>query len=511
MILACTTHEFVRRLSRRYLAVLAIVAVLVVVDQAIVQPLLQQANSIAPSINIAGRQRMISQRLTKIALAISGGYDLRDAAVQEAELQSALEQWTSEHSTLQNRYHVPDMNVTLRKQWDAMEPHYAAMVDATTQVISLLQESGSRASGEATTIDAANTLLQSESQFLPVMDEIVRLLEERAGASIARLQTIDMMIGVSILICLVILGWAVVRPATLTIRQQVRDLEDRVRERTRELRKTLTILQAEIVQREAAELKSQRLSTQLIHADRVMTMGHLTVGIAHELKQPLAAIANYAETCDILIEQQPRNEGMNQAHSLLSMAKSAANRAGVILRRMSNYVRPGETDAVPTDLHAIVHEIAELIRAELIASQTTLKLELARQRTMALVDPIQIQQVLINLLQNSLQAMRDHGSTDRCITISSVWSDTMVQLSVTDNGPGFTAGQIENAFSPFATTKADGLGIGLAICRSIIENHHGKIWIESPADGGAVIHLTLPQLTPHAASAERTNTDCLCC
>ena len=87
----------------------------------------------------------------------------------------------------------------------------------------------------------------------------------------------------------------------------------------------------------------------------------------------------------------------------------------------------------------------------------------------------------------------------------------MVQLSVTDNGPGFTAGQIENAFSPFSTTKADGLGIGLAICRSIIENHHGKIWIESPADGGAVIHLTLPQLTPHAASAERTNTDCLCC
>jgi C4-dicarboxylate-specific signal transduction histidine kinase len=513
-------HMVVRRLARRYLIVLAAVAGLVVVDQAVIQPMLIHVNAFAPAINVAGRQRMLSQRLTKASLALHNADEDSVRQRRLNELQKSLGQWTVEHDALKEG--DPQLGirairtVELGQQWQELQPHYAAMVAAASEIV--------RTNGESTSSGAASsataTLLKHEAQFLPIMDRIVKLMEDEAAKAVFWLRAFALAIAALVVVLLVGLGWFVVRPATRTIRIQVDELGSRVAERTAELAGALASLRREVDERETAELKNRRLSAQLTHAERVTTLGHLTAGLAHELNQPLAAISNYANACDVLMENVPQTGDLARIHELVIHVKRAALRAGQIVRRMRNFVRPNAANQENVALDSLAQEIVELCRSETTNAGAEIVLDLQAKNDVVIADPIQVQQVLVNLVQNSLQAMLASDSPCRRITIRTtdhshsndctVNTDELLQIDLLDTGPGFSFNDPGDAFAPFHTTKQDGLGIGLSICRSIIENHRGNIWITSRPKSGAQVSFTLPLVTPNAKRCQ-IEPNCLCC
>jgi C4-dicarboxylate-specific signal transduction histidine kinase len=352
-------------------------------------------------------------------------------------------------------------------------------------------------------------MVEHEGQFLPTMDRIVKLMEDEAARVVFQLRASALGIAGLVVALLVGLGWFVVRPATRTIRSQVDELETRVAQRTAELATALESLQREEHEREEAELRNQRLSAQLTHAERVSTMGHLTAGLAHELNQPLAAITNYAEACEVLLQESPQLAELSRVQELVAKAKRSALRAGQIVRRMRNFVRPNATIQERVAINTLVQEIVELCRTEVAAAGAELTLQLGASADMVVADPIQIQQVLVNLVQNALQALAAAGSQERAITVRTSNAEECVRIDVIDTGPGFPSADPEFAFAPFHSTKQDGLGIGLSICRSIVENHRGNIWTESPGRG-AQVSFTLPLAAEHVRRF-RIQPDCLCC
>lgn len=504
---ASAADGLIHRLSLRYLFVLAAVASLVVVDQALIQPWLSYVNSYAPTINLAGRQRMLSQKLTKAALALGATEDQAEQEAWREQLQLTLNQWNLAHAALSEgddhqgvvRFNTPEM----LSEAALMEPHYQQMSAAA----SAIAHRNARNLDDSNTSDAAytRTILAHEAGYLASMDRLVKLFEGEAALTVDRLRTCALTIALAVVALLVGLGWYVVLPATGAIRVQVEGLETRVAERTKELATTNDALEHEIMERELAESRTQRLAAQLAHASRVSTMGHLTAGLAHELNQPLAAIVNYAGACDIALGQSDRPDLRRN----LEQVGQAAMRAGQIVRRIRDFVRPQAGAPSDCDLHALVREVAELCRTELERHEVCLMLELEASGSHVSVDAIQIQQVLVNLIQNAVQAMQDCPAHSRFITIRTANCPQGVQVSVADAGPGLSAETRAQLFAPFQTTKSDGLGIGLSICRSIIERHEGRIWADASTELGATFVFTLPPCSRPDVSA-RESADCFC-
>jgi two-component system, LuxR family, sensor kinase FixL len=508
-----TADDLVRRLAVRYLVVLLAVAGLVVIDQSIIQPWLVRLGSYAPVINLAGRQRMLSQKLTKAALALEIAGDDASRSLRRSELRDTLGQWSAAHAALRNgdprlgieRIHSPDIDA----QWTMLQPHFQAMCAAAQTIIGQTEPATDRdhLSNQSA---AVAEIVDHEALFLTSMDRIVKLTEGEAATAVARLRIGALSIAVAVVLLLIGLGWLVVRPATRTIRRQVDDLETRVALRTRELSAALNELRHEVHERQLAEAKTQRLAAQLAHAQRVTTMGHLTAGLAHELNQPLAAIANYAEACDVeLLSAGDTGVRAGVLRKHIDKVKQASLRAGQIVRRMRNFVRPNAVDPADVDANLLVTEIVELLRPEIDLAGVEVSLELAARGALVRADSIQIQQVLVNLVQNSLQAMNRCLPNDRRLTIRTTAGADSVQFDIADSGPGFTLSDAETLFAPFQTTKPDGLGIGLAICRSIVEQHQGTIWIGSSVGQGAKLSFALPQATQNDAR-RHDQSHCVC-
>ncbi|HEY5314708.1 MAG TPA: ATP-binding protein [Pirellulales bacterium] len=484
---ASTTH-LIRRLSSRYLLLLGAVALLVSLDQAVIQPLLVRVSGFAPAINVAGRQRMLSQRLTKAALAMQLAGDADSRADRSAELRQTLDQWSAAHSELRQGSGLlrptHNSNGDISQAIADVEPHYQAMVAAVAHV-----------AGDDGAPDAVQTLLQHEPRYLPAMDHVVTLLERQSTRQIAWLRALAVTIASGVLLLLSGVGWFVVRPATRLIRAQVDELEHRVAERTCDLTRANHALRSEILAREAAETKSRRLAAQLAHAARVSTVGHLTAGLAHELNQPLAAIANYAETCELVLERQPAIGSRLAEH--VRQIKHAALRAGRIVGRTRNFLRPGGGCREQVRLAPLVREVADFCCFEAERAGVRIVLDLAADGTLV-ADPIQIQQVLVNLIQNGIQAMQACRPEDRRLLIRTRRPEdaAVLHVEVSDQGSGFGTHDQESLFQPFYTTKPSGLGVGLPICRSIIEDHGGTIWAQPAEGSGAIVGFALPQFQP---------------
>jgi signal transduction histidine kinase len=241
----------------------------------------------------------------------------------------------------------------------------------------------------------------------------------------------------------------------------------------------------------------------------VESIGHLAVGLAHELNHPLGTIANYAEACDVLLNREnefPRG----RIAKFVVQIRDASLRAGKIVRRMRNFVQPDAYETAETDVRSLIDEIVALCFPEMEKNQVGLSTELDPQPLRVNVDAVQIQQVLVNLVQNAIQAMVDTPVDNRQLLIRTVPVAGQVRIDVIDSGPGFNTVDAEKIFEPFTSTKRDGLGVGLSICRSIIENHHGAIWAESAPTGGAVVSFTLPVVPPHDVPGS-LQTYSICC
>lgn len=492
------------RLGARYLFVLLAVACLIVVDQAVIQPLLVRLDRFAPVINLSGRQRMLSQKLTKSALTLERAATESGREASRRELESTLNQWTHSHVALQNG--APHQGIQqilspqILAQWEEIGPHFEAMSAAAAQLID-----------SQSVVDpvAVEAIVRHESQFLMIMDHTVKLMESEAAREVRQLRALALGIAATIVALILGLGWFVVRPATRTIGAQVDELESRVEERTAELATALSELQNEVSEREKVESKNQQLAAQLAHADRVESIGHLAVGLAHELNHPLGTIANYAEACDVMLN---RDEDLHRSKlsSFITQIRDASLRAGKIVRRMRNFVQPNASETRETNVRSLIDEIVALCRPEIEQYQVVVTTELDSDPLWINVDPIQIQQVLVNLVQNAIQAMITTSADKRGITITVAVVADEIRIEVADTGPGFNADDAEHFFAPFTSTKSDGIGVGLSICRSIIENHHGTIWAESGPNGGAVVSFMLPLSPPYVAHRS-SQTYSICC
>jgi signal transduction histidine kinase len=237
---------------------------------------------------------------------------------------------------------------------------------------------------------------------------------------------------------------------------------------------------------------------ELAHGLRITTIGELASGLAHELNQPLSAIANDVEACARYVRA-----GKGQPKKLLGLLEDAAGealRAAEIVEHLRGFIRKGEPRFVHTDLREIARVVPRLLAHELERARITLRLSQGSRPLPIRADRIQIEQVAVNLLQNAIDAIRESRSGAREIHLKVRTLKGHAELAVTDTGPGIHADASERLFEPFFTTKAQGLGMGLAISRSIIEAHHGRIWVEEAAVGsrGSTIRFSLPLLAVKA-------------
>lgn len=246
----------------------------------------------------------------------------------------------------------------------------------------------------------------------------------------------------------------------------------------------------DITARKAAELQAASDRAALTHISRTATLGQLSAAIAHQLNQPLAAILGNAETALAMMERP--DVPAQEMREILSDIISENHRAADVIRRLVALYRRGETDMAPVDLNALIEETLGLIRAELLLRQVTPTLRLQQPAPMVQGSRTQLQQVLLNLVLNAADAMGGTPVDQRRLLVRSSVDGQSVEVCVSDQGEGIPAGNQARMFEPFWSTKPTGLGIGLAICRSIVMAHHGKLVGRNQPSGGAEFCFSLP-------------------
>ncbi|MHA1559423.1 MAG: sensor histidine kinase [Alphaproteobacteria bacterium] len=246
----------------------------------------------------------------------------------------------------------------------------------------------------------------------------------------------------------------------------------------------------DLTEQQEAEAKLQSAQSELTHMSRFSAMGEMASALAHELNQPLAAITNYMNGAKRILARD------NVETTLLSEAveKSAeqASRAGDIIRRLREFLARGETEKTSTLVVQLVKETAALAFVGAKEHGVEVRFELSPEIDRVFVDRIQIQQVLVNLVRNAIDALAT--CSRREIVVATKPSDNeMIEFAVADTGIGLPAESAGALFEPFFTTKENGMGVGLSICRTIVESHGGRIWATPNADVGSVFHFTIPR------------------
>jgi two-component system sensor kinase FixL len=247
----------------------------------------------------------------------------------------------------------------------------------------------------------------------------------------------------------------------------------------------------DITERQRADLRFRDLQSELAHVGRLTEMGTLASSLAHELNQPLTAIASYSQGASNLLEGEPTAEELELTREALREVAAEALRAGEIVRRMRDFLRHGEIEHRLEDLPKLITEANALALVGSREHGIDVQVTLDRAADRVFVDRVQIQQVLFNLIRNAIEAMLE--STERSLSIMTQASPAgFVTISVEDTGTGISKAVAPQLFQPFVTSKKAGMGIGLSICRTIVESHGGQIWCEPRPDHGTVFKFTLP-------------------
>ena len=245
----------------------------------------------------------------------------------------------------------------------------------------------------------------------------------------------------------------------------------------------------DITERENIQRRAGILQQELMHASRLSAMGEMASGIAHELNQPLTAVMNYAKAARRHLDRTDPDPV--PIADLVDKAERQAERAAEIVKRLRRFIKKDESERRLEPINAVVEEAAAL--ALIGASERHIELIFFLDDALppVLMDRIEVQQVVLNILRNAIEAFEGPG--ERKIRLSTqAAGPQQVQVNIRDNGPGLAPHVADDPFRPFQTTKEDGLGIGLAISRTIIDAHGGRLWAESPPEGGAVFRFLLP-------------------
>lgn len=476
-------EQIAETLDRKYGIALLVVALLVLGNQALVQPYLIQLTSDAPLINLAGRQRMLSQRLAKASLALGDGRG-GGAKVYAEEMRQVLDLWSTAQDQLlrdgRGSWGAGRNSASVRDGLRDLEPHFVKMRDAARRMLRAAE--GDRPDVAAVREGMA-VILDNEAVYLRRMDRIVGIYEAEARGRVANLRRVGWIITGLTLATLGAIGRFLFRPAAVLIRRQFAelrqardDLEARVRERTREL--------------EVAGERHRALVEQFGHVARITTIGEMASGLAHELNQPLGAIANYVEGC--LVELAAPRPALDEVRDAMERLLATTLRAGRIIDRIRRFVTRQEPRREWFDPNRVVEEVWEILRHEAEQRQVAVQFDLAPDLPSLWGDPIQIQQVLVNLVRNAFDAIAAQPLQPTLVMQTQRADSGDVEFAVIDRGEGIAPSNLDRVFDAFFSTRAGGMGMGLAICRTLIEAHQGRISVTSRPGVETAFQFTLP-------------------
>jgi len=493
-------------LAHRYLAVLAMVALIVLGDQALVQPRLYVLATDAPVINMAGRLRMLGERLVKAALARERAATADDRERFREELDVIRIRWIAAHEGLRHgseALSLPGRNSeVVRAAFDDIEPYFVRMGEA-------LKRLASREAGPDRSAVELATLLQVEGAYLLRMDNVVEIYAAEARARVDQLRWTGWALTGLVLLALLGIRLFILGPAEGLIRSQVSELrkardalEVRVRERTAELERANSDLQHEARERARAEARHRSLVEQFSHVARTNTIGEMASGLAHELNQPLGAVANYVEGC--LVALDAPEPPIDEVKGALSRALDATMRTGQIIRRIRRFVTRQSSEPEVFAANRVVEDVEALFRDEAKRLGIALDLDLGEGLPPVSGDPVQVQQVLLNLVRNAAEAVTSAATPGPAVILTTRPTGSgLVEYRVTDNGEGIPPEKIGHVFDAFFSTRAHGMGMGLAISRTIVEAHHGRIGVESEPGIRTTFRFTLPPASPDADARDR--------
>jgi PAS domain S-box-containing protein len=267
-------------------------------------------------------------------------------------------------------------------------------------------------------------------------------------------------------------------------------LEQRVAERTSELAEALERLTLEAEERARADVRGQQLQLELLHASRLSAAGQMAGALAHELNQPLTAFTNSINAGRrMMVNGGPYK--VDTVREVLGEAADQALRAGQIIRRLREFVTRGETEMRIENLPDLIREASDLASAGTGPHSVHVRLNFDPRAEAVYANRIQLQQVLLNLIRNAHEAMAQSEWRELEVVTARL-DDESIEIAVADRGSGLPDVIVEHLFEPFHTTKVDGMGLGLSICRSIVEAHRGKLGYEPNCGGGAIFRVTLP-------------------
>ena len=247
----------------------------------------------------------------------------------------------------------------------------------------------------------------------------------------------------------------------------------------------------DITEAKQSEAEVLRQRAELAHAARVSTLGELAASVAHELNQPLGAILANAEAAELFLQQNP--PALDELRAILADIRKDDERAGEVIRRMRALLRKRALERLPLEINSLVEDVLQLVSGDAALRGVSLSADLGPSLPQISGDRVHLQQVLLNLILNGMDALADQPRERRRISVRTrLGTDNRVELAVIDSGPGLEPDSLLRLFEPFYTTKPHGMGMGLSIARTIIEAHHGRIWADNHASGGAVFRIALP-------------------
>jgi C4-dicarboxylate-specific signal transduction histidine kinase len=277
-----------------------------------------------------------------------------------------------------------------------------------------------------------------------------------------------------------------------SLRQARDELEVRVAERTAELKNANDAVVRQMAEQRRTEETLQATRAELARAARITTIGELTASIAHEVNQPLAAVVANADACVAWLSREKPD--LAEARSAAERATQGATRASEVIARIRSLITKATPEKSHVQINRVIEETAALAEGQAARNHVVIKLELSPDLPIVFGDSIQLQQVILNLVVNGIEAMTTVTDRPKMLTLRTQPENKgQIRVSVEDSGVGLTEEVMRRLFEPFFTTRAQGMGMGLSISRSIIEAHGGRLWAESNGTGGgATFQFTLP-------------------